>query len=159
MEAVEAEKNYLALESSTDEAEVASYLSSTTKAACDYSSNLILPQSAMETIAGLFASDTTVTMADLVAAFNASNGSDPDVTSEAATTSLDTMLDNLDTALVGDAPVADADSIAAFVKRDLTSSTFDSTTPLEMDQALAFVQTLFPTDCNNSHFRFYYVCQ
>lgn len=154
MEAVEAEKNYLALESSTDETEIASYLSSTTKAACDYNSNLILPQAAMETIAGLFASDTTVTMADLVAAFNTSNGSEQDVTSEAATTSLDTMLDNIDTALVGDAPIADADSVAAYVKRDLTSSTFDSTTPLEMDQALAFVQTLFQTDCNDSNFDF-----
>ncbi len=152
MESVEAEREYLALEESTDSDAVASYLAHATRQACNFNSSLVLPESAMEQLAEVFTSDGTLTIDEVVAAYNESNGSDPDTTTDSAVTEIDGMLDAIESALSGDAELSTANQVLSIADRDLTSSTFSATTELEVDQALAFAQTLLPTACDTDSF-------
>jgi hypothetical protein len=105
-----------------------------------------LPEVAADALGAALLDGETYTPAELVAAYNANNGPDPSAV-------LDQKIDQFVELLAAveekfdDAPAAPEDltgesQAALYTKRDLESDTFDADTPLDPDQAIAFLQTL-----------------
>lgn len=154
LNAFEAEKEQLALETSTDTDDVGAYLETVAREGCNYSADFNFPESARDALAQAFISNATVTPTEIITAFNDNNGSatDSNVTTEVS--EIDTMLTALDTAFSDQTEINSTNDIGLYVKRDLTAATFDASTELKVDQAIAFTQGLFTTPCQPQGFDF-----
>lgn len=151
----EAEKEFLLLDVADTEAavdDVGAYLETIGKEACNFNEEFNLPETARDALADAFINDETVTPEALVATYNDNNGNDPDATTADAVADFDEILDNVDTAISDGSPIASGDQLGLFFKRDLTDDLFDSSTELQIDQAMAFTQQLLPTPCEAGAF-------
>ena len=151
----EAEKEMLVLDAAdatADAAEVGSYLERVTRQGCDFNTSFNLPETVREAMAESFIDDATVTPSDIVTAYNANNGGDPEKTADGAVTDFGTILSDVETAIAGGEDIATADQGGMFVKRELSSDTFATDTAMDIDQAVAFAQQLFPTPCQPGSF-------
>lgn len=153
--AVQFESELLALASDTTvtEADAGAYIKRVTREGNDQrSTGNALPAVAADAMGQALIDGTTFTPTEIVAAYNANNGFDPDVVLDDKVTMFTDMLggveDKFDEA-VGAPEDMDSDSQAAlYTKRDLSATTFDANTPLAPDQAVAFLQTLPKDDTN-----------
>lgn len=149
----EAEKEALVLQSGdATTADAAAYLERVSREGCDFNENFNLPSSARGLLAAAFVEGTTVTTTQVVAAYNNNNGSDPDVTAANAVSDFDSLLTTIDTAMTGSTDLDTDDQLGLYVKRDLSAAAFDETTALQIDQATALTQGLFPQDCQPGGF-------
>jgi len=135
------------LESISD-TDAAGYLKRVIRESCNQDSNIAnyMPQAAAEALASYFRAGNTTTPTDIINAYNGANGVNPDLDAAAVVTLYKTVLANIESNYAASASEAsglsNAEQIALFTKRNLASASFTADTPLDMDQAAAFIQLL-----------------
>lgn len=82
----------------------------------------------------------TSTPTEIVAAMNEASN-DPDISVDTAVSSFAALLTNIE-AISSTAGLEETDLLPLNVKRNLTAATFTASTPLDADQAVAFIETL-----------------
>lgn len=144
---------YLAItanNASTD-AQATGYLNRMIREACDQASGDYLPEPVANAFGTYFNNGGTLTPAQIVTAYNA-NFSGPDIDLSVAVNNFSARILNASNAV--NSPAVDVTAIDAedlmglYVLRSLNAATFSSSTALEADQAMAFIQNLGNTPCN-----------
>jgi hypothetical protein len=153
LRAFEAEKEHqLVSKAGTDVSAASPYLERVIKQGCNYNSEFNLPNTARGTLAQAFVSDKKITVTKLVDAYNANNGSDPDVVVSSVVNSTKAKIEGIETQLKDKTVISSDSQQLLYVKRDLESTSFKHTTELDMDQALAVTQGVFNTACQPGNF-------
>lgn len=153
--AVQFESELLALEADAGAtaADAGAYIKRVTREGTDQrSTGNALPAIAADAMGQALIDGMTFTPTEIVAAYNANNGFDPDVVLADKVEQFSELLGGVEDKF-GDAIGAPEDmegdsQVALYTKRDLVGTAFAADTPLAPDQAVAFLQTL-PFDAAN----------
>lgn len=147
--AVQFESELIALEAdaTTVAADAGAYIKRVTREGIDQrSTGNALPAIAADAMGQALIDGTTFTPTEIVAAYNANNGVDPDVVLDDKVAQFTEMLGGVEDKFddtVGAPEDMDGDNqVALYTMRDLSGTAFAADTPLAPDQAVAFLQTL-----------------
>ena len=142
----EAEYASLIGDENTTDAQAAGYIQRVTREGCSQATGDYLPQTIADALGAFFNSeDNTVTVTEIVSAYN-TNFSGTDLVASTVVTSFSGMMSDVSDNLTADAEDAsdidDADQLALFTLRDLGDQALAVDTALSIDQAMAVIQTL-----------------
>ena len=149
----EAEKEFQKLKNTgAQTAAVSSYMERVVKQACNFNPNFNLPTTARNALAQAFIDNKKVKVSDVVSAYNANNGTDPDVPVSQIVTATKTVLTDIESKVASKAAIPASEQHLLLTKRDVSASDFAHTTELETDQALSVVQGMFQQSCQAGNF-------
>ncbi|MFT5084381.1 MAG: hypothetical protein ACI9Y1_002436, partial [Lentisphaeria bacterium] len=143
---------FKALEADTESSDdiATAYLDRVARESCDQGTGEYLPDSLAAVLGEKLNAGTTVTAADVVENFNA-NYAGPDVDLATAVAAFNAKLTSAggskDAVATVLSPLDADDQLVLSVMRDLDPASFSASTPMAMDQAFMFVQSLFPQAC------------
>lgn len=148
IKAYEAESEAIQIKNEGTADDAMRYLERVTVVACNFNQELVIPRPVTDVLADEFLAETKHTPSAVVEAYNANNGGDPDITVEGAVAEFGDVLSAVDDAIAAKSELTASDSIGLLTERDLTGASFSATTEMEADQVVAFVQKIFPSECN-----------
>lgn len=136
------ESNFYSIvtDATSDETDRAQYVKKMIFNGCGQPSQQPLTDLDANVIGQVLQDGITSTPTEIVAAMNAASN-DPDISVDTAVSSFVTLLTNIE-AISSTVGLDEADLLPLNVKRNLTAATFTSATPLDADQAVAFIETL-----------------
>ena len=136
------ESNFYSIltDTTSDASDAAHYVKKATLYGCDQPSQQPLSDLDANIIGDAMKNGVTYTPTQIVEAINAS-GVNPQIPLDTAVSSFSTLLANIEN-VSPTTGLETNDLIALNIKRNLTSASFNASTPLDPDQAIAFIESL-----------------
>ncbi len=141
----------LANDNATTDADAGAYIKRVTREGANQNANgNTLSALAANAMGQALIDDAMFTPTEIIAAYNANNGFDPDAILADKVDQFAELLGGVEDKFTGVEGAPEdlnvENQAALYTMRDLSSDTFDATTPLDADQAVAFLQTLSLND-------------